>query len=81
MAPVATEYGHTRSVGVGVRVVGGFLNRAWSASDGCSFHPFVQPRRGPFPELVAATRGGILHEPERDDALAEKTWALYEQLV
>jgi glycosyltransferase involved in cell wall biosynthesis len=77
--------------------------------------PVVQPRRGAFPELVAATGGGILYDQGRDDALAdalaglmddsslrrrlaadgarsvresftdkimaEKTWALYEQLV
>ena len=33
--------------------------------------PVVQPRHGTFPELIAATGGGILVDPESPDAIAE----------
>ena len=33
--------------------------------------PVVQPRHGTFPELMAATDGGILVDPESPDAIAE----------
>ena len=33
--------------------------------------PVVQPRHGAFPEIVDATQGGILVEPDRPEALAE----------
>ena len=33
--------------------------------------PVVQPRHGSFPELIAATNGGILVDPESPDAIAE----------
>ncbi len=33
--------------------------------------PVVQPRRGAFPEILAATGGGLLVEPDDPDALAE----------
>ena len=33
--------------------------------------PVVQPRHGTFPELIAATGGGILVNPESPDAIAE----------
>jgi glycosyltransferase involved in cell wall biosynthesis len=38
--------------------------------------PVVQPRHGAFPELVAATGGGVLCEPGDADALAEAIEAL-----
>ena len=34
--------------------------------------PVVQPNHGAFPELVTATGGGLLHEPENPLDLAEK---------
>lgn len=33
--------------------------------------PVVQPRAGAYPEIVDATGGGILYDPERDGALVE----------
>ena len=33
--------------------------------------PVVQPRHGNFPELIAATGGGVLVDPESPDAIAE----------
>jgi glycosyltransferase involved in cell wall biosynthesis len=33
--------------------------------------PVVLPAHGAFPELIAATRGGLLHEPDGPQALAE----------
>jgi len=33
--------------------------------------PVVQPRRGPFPELIEATGGGVLYEPKDAQALAQ----------
>ncbi len=33
--------------------------------------PVVQPRQGAFPELLEATGGGILYEPNEPDALAD----------
>ncbi len=38
--------------------------------------PVVQPAHGAFPELVAATGGGLLHKPEDPADLAEKLAAL-----
>jgi glycosyltransferase involved in cell wall biosynthesis len=38
--------------------------------------PVVQPRHGAFPEIIAATGGGILVDPESPDALAEGIQAL-----
>ncbi|MFQ5865235.1 MAG: glycosyltransferase family 4 protein [bacterium] len=38
--------------------------------------PVVQPRHGSFPELIEATGGGILVEPEKPDALAEGIYSL-----
>jgi glycosyltransferase involved in cell wall biosynthesis len=35
--------------------------------------PVVQPRHGAFPEVVEATGGGILCEPDDADALADGT--------
>ena len=32
--------------------------------------PVVQPRHGAFPEIIAATGGGVLYEPADPDALA-----------
>lgn len=40
--------------------------------------PFVQPRHAVFPELLKATKGGILYEADDTDALAE---ALEEMLL
>ena len=34
--------------------------------------PAVQPRLGIFPELIEATAGGLLHEPDDADDLAAK---------
>jgi len=33
--------------------------------------PVVQPRAGAYPEIVEATGGGILYDPERSDGLVE----------
>jgi glycosyltransferase involved in cell wall biosynthesis len=38
--------------------------------------PVVQPRHGAFPELIEATRGGLLFEPNDSDGLAERLEAL-----
>ena len=38
--------------------------------------PVVQPRHGAFPELIGATGGGILVDPESPDALAEGIFQL-----
>ncbi len=40
--------------------------------------PVVQPRHGSFPELIKATSGGILVEPESPEALAEGIYSLME---
>lgn len=32
--------------------------------------PVVQPRRGSFPELIEATGGGLLYDPDGPEALA-----------
>ena len=42
--------------------------------------PVVQPRHGAFPELIAATGGGLLVEPEDPESLAEGLSALYEDV-
>ncbi len=34
--------------------------------------PVVQPDHGAYPELIRATRGGLLHKPENHNDLAEK---------
>ncbi len=39
--------------------------------------PVVQPKHGSFPEMVKATEGGILVEPESAEALAEGIFQLY----
>ncbi len=39
--------------------------------------PVVQPQHGSFPEMVKATEGGILVEPESAEALAEGILQLY----
>lgn len=39
--------------------------------------PVVQPQHGSFPEMVKATEGGILVEPESAEALAEGIYQLY----
>ena len=38
--------------------------------------PVVQPADGAFPELIAATNGGVLYDPNRADALANALAAL-----
>ena len=38
--------------------------------------PVVQPDHGAYPELIRATRGGLLHKPENHVDLAEKLAAL-----
>jgi len=38
--------------------------------------PVVQPRAGAFPEVLAATEGGLLYEPGRPGALEEALSAL-----
>jgi glycosyltransferase involved in cell wall biosynthesis len=43
-----------------------YLLEAWA----CGV-PVVQPRHGSFPELIAATGGGLLVEPENSTALAD----------
>jgi glycosyltransferase involved in cell wall biosynthesis len=40
--------------------------------------PVVQPRRGAFSEIVEATGGGILVEPDRPEALAEGLMELWQ---
>jgi glycosyltransferase involved in cell wall biosynthesis len=40
--------------------------------------PVVLPRHGAFPELVEATRGGLLHEPEAAEDLAGRLASLLE---
>lgn len=40
--------------------------------------PVVQPRRGAFPEIIEATRGGILVEPDSAESLAQGIQSLYE---
>ena len=39
--------------------------------------PVVQPRRGAFPEIVDATGGGLLVEPDNPDSLADGLYALW----
>lgn len=39
--------------------------------------PVIQPQHGSFPELVKATEGGILVEPESPEALAEGIYQLF----
>lgn len=39
--------------------------------------PVVQPQHGSFPEMVKATEGGILVEPESSEALAEGIFQLF----
>ena len=39
--------------------------------------PVVQPRHGAFPEMIEATRGGILVTPESADAVVKGIMALY----
>jgi len=39
--------------------------------------PVVQPRRGAFPEIVGATGGGLIVEPDSPDALADGLLALW----
>ncbi|MCY4404715.1 MAG: glycosyltransferase family 4 protein [Candidatus Poribacteria bacterium] len=39
--------------------------------------PVVQPEHGSFPEMVKATEGGILVEPESAEALADGIYQLY----
>jgi glycosyltransferase involved in cell wall biosynthesis len=39
--------------------------------------PVVQPRRGAFPEILEATGGGLLVEPDDPDALAEGLRAIW----
>ena len=48
-----------------------YLLEAWA----CGV-PVVQPRHGSFPELIAATGGGLLVEPENPGALADGLRAL-----
>jgi len=38
--------------------------------------PVVQPRAGAYPEIIEATRGGILYDPERSGALVEALQSL-----
>lgn len=38
--------------------------------------PVVQPRHGAFPELLSATEGGLLVEPNDPKALADGLWAM-----
>jgi glycosyltransferase involved in cell wall biosynthesis len=40
--------------------------------------PVVQPRRGAFPEIIEATGGGLLVEPDDPDALARAILSLWE---
>ena len=40
--------------------------------------PVVQPEHGAFPEMIAATEGGILVEPESSDALAQGISQLFQ---
>ncbi|MEO7270706.1 MAG: glycosyltransferase family 4 protein [Vicinamibacterales bacterium] len=39
--------------------------------------PVVQPRRGAFPEILERTGGGLLVEPDQDEALADGLLALW----
>src|SRR5207253_10441169 len=41
--------------------------------------PVVQPRHGSFPELIDATGGGLLVNPEDPEDLARGLWQLMEQ--
>ncbi len=41
--------------------------------------PVVQPEHGSFPEMIEATRGGILVPPESSDAVAEGILQLYRE--
>ena len=43
--------------------------------------PVVQPQHGSFPEMIKATQGGILVEPESSDALAEGILQLFRDPV
>jgi glycosyltransferase involved in cell wall biosynthesis len=40
--------------------------------------PVVQPRHGSFPELIEATGGGLLVEPDDPHALARALWQLFD---
>jgi len=50
-----------------------YLLEAWAAG-----LPVVQPAHGSFPELIAATQGGILFQPDDVTALAEALRSLIE---
>ena len=39
--------------------------------------PVVQPKHGSFPEMIKATEGGILVDPESAESLAEGIYQLY----
>jgi glycosyltransferase involved in cell wall biosynthesis len=39
--------------------------------------PVVQPRCGAFPEMIARTAGGVLVEPDSEEALADGLFSLY----
>jgi glycosyltransferase involved in cell wall biosynthesis len=39
--------------------------------------PVVQPRRGAFPEILERTGGGLIVEPDQDEALADGLLTLW----